>query len=154
MEHKTYLVLPEMEKKGIIPFLAYCQLVCAIPYGMVAKAADIEKCLCEIYGENSTLEQSNQVTNMKAGEFFPYWRIVSDCGHLMPFVEDDREFQQQKLQAEGLQVLRPNPEQQEYVVANCKEHLFDFGGLHIRVILGKRFAAKQLDAERKRIAEF
>ena len=151
---RVYAVLPEPKKKNEIPFLAYCQLVCAVPRGMVVRESEIECCLHEVYGEDSVLEHTNQLANMKAGEFLPYWRIVSDRGHLIPLGIDDRDLQQRKLQEEGLKVLRPKPEQQEYVVADYMEHLFDFSNSRVHVILGEEFLKKQLESERKRLTEF
>ena len=135
MEH-TYgkqVVLPALVKMAgryQYPYHAVIMLLCEIPSGQIATEKALLECLAAVYGK-SGLEMERCPTAVKdmLEEKYPYWRLVSQRGHLLSVCGKDT--QRVKLEAEGYTIIQPDPDKDSYIVENYKEHLFDFGALAI-----------------------
>lgn len=105
-------------------------LICEIPSGQIATEKALMECLAAAYGK-SGLEMERCLTAVKdmLEEKYPYWRLVSQRGHLLSVFGKDT--QRAKLEAEGHAVIQPDPDKDSYIVENYKEHLYDFGLLSI-----------------------
>lgn len=135
MEHtyRKQVVLPALVKMAgryQYPYHAVIMLICEIPSGRIATEKALLECLAAAYGK-SGLEMERCPTAVKdmLEEKYPYWRLVSQRGHLLSVCGKDT--QRAKLEAEGHTILQPDPDKDSYIVENYKEHLFDFGLLSI-----------------------
>lgn len=135
MEHtyRKQVVLPALAKMAgryQYPYHAVIMLICEIPFGQIATEKVLMECLEAAYGK-SGLEMERCPTAVKdmLEEKYPYWRLVSQRGHLLSVCGKDT--QRAKLEAEGHTILQPDLDKDSYIVENYKEHLFDFGLLSI-----------------------
>ena len=131
--HRKQVVLPALVKtagRNQYPYHAVVMLICEIPFGQIATEKALMECLAAAYGK-SGLEIERCLTAVKdmLEEKYPYWRIVSQRGHLLRVCGKDT--QRVKLEAEGHAICQPDPNQDSYIVENYKEHLFDFSSLAI-----------------------
>ena len=146
--NKKYVILPEMKRPGEFPYHAYCMLVCEIPAGMIATDASIVKCLERAYGCSGEEKHFLPRTFMEQEKVFPYWRVVSERGHLLR--HPNKEVQKELLTLEGLKIIEPDETKDISIVEQYKEHLFDFSPLSITVIPGNGFIKQLNDVVRKR----
>ena len=132
--YNKYLVLPPLAAQGLLlsyPHHAIVQLICAIPYGKGATVKDIEKCLSRAYKVNCfEAERFTFDPIMQINEQYPFWRVVSERGHLI----GAKACQKEKLEGEGLSVEIPNPEADAAVVVDYKAHLYKFDDLNVSVM--------------------
>ena len=133
--NQKHIVLPAVIRNeitgGEFPWHAYVMLVCEIPAGKVASIEDIMKCLTEAYGMEFPLERSAAEQNLRSTDSYPYWRVVSQRGHILYSNKGDSDLA--KLESEGVEVLEPNPELDSKIVKDFKEKRFTFSGLKISV---------------------
>lgn len=131
MNNKKHLVLPpivRIRNREYYPYLAYCQLICEVPAGHVTTEKHIKECLAKAYGiEGLEIEYVLEDNKMRIFERYPYWRMLTDRGHL----HGAKDFQMTKLEQEGHTILSPKPNMDSFIVENYKEHLFDFNTLNI-----------------------
>lgn len=103
-----YVILPPIETEGLtyaIPSHAYYLLVSAIPRGMVCTDDEIMECLRKAYGkENLEIKTDYNSVQFYINDSFPYWRVVSQHGHLLNSIYCSKEGQKEKLKAEGINV--------------------------------------------------
>ena len=146
--NKKYVVLPEMKRLGEFPYHAYCMLVSEIPFGMIATDVSIVKCLEHAYGCSGEEEHFLLAAFMEQEKVFPYWRVVSERGHLLRY--PNKEEQKERLTLEGLKVLQPKKNRNIHIIDQYKQHLFDFSKLNISVIPGNQLIEKMNDVMKKR----
>ncbi len=146
-EHsRKCLVLPPVDDNGIfyeIPQYAYFLLVCEIPCGRIATYDSIKECLRKAYnlpnGEIKNDWNSYQLHEAKA---FPYWRVISERGHLLEMTYTYKEKQQELLGKENVRVKK-REDMDCYEVVDYKKYLFSFDNLNITVMdPPKKFAEK------------
>ena len=134
--NQKYVVLPpvkvDMGGNYVFPWHAYIMLVCEIPAGRVASVEDIMKCLAEAYGTELPLEHPMSDVHMRLKACYPYWRVVSQSGHVLSSNKSDVELN--KLRAEGIEILEPNPERDSLIVKDFKEKKFAFSSLKVSVM--------------------
>ena len=134
--NQKYVVLPpvkaDMGGNYVFPWHAYVMLVSEIPAGKVAPMEDIMKCLADAYGMELPLEHSIADVNMRLKECYPYWRVVSQLGHILSSNKSAGELN--KLRAEGIEILEPNPERDSLIVKDFKEKKFAFSALKLSVM--------------------
>ena len=134
--NQKYVVLPpakvDMGGNYVFPWHAYVMLVCEILAGRVASIEDIMKCLTEAYGFELPLEHSATDLNMRLKVRYPYWRVVSQMGHIHSSNKVSGDLN--KLRAEGIEILEPNPERDSLIIKDFKEKKFDFSSLKVSVM--------------------
>lgn len=134
--NQKHVVLPpvkvDMGGNYVFPWHAYMMLVCEIPAGKVASVEDIMKCLMEAYGVDLPLEHASADVDMRLREFYPYWRVVSERGHIHNSNKSTGDLN--KLRAEGVEILEPNPEVDSLVVIDFKDKKFSFTELKVSVL--------------------
>lgn len=130
---RKQVVLPPLVKtmgRYQYPYLAVIMLICEIPAGQVATEKALMECLAKAYGKaDLEIERYPLATKDMLDEKYPFWRIVSQRGHLQSAC--GKETQKAKLETEGHTIFQPNPDKDAYIVENYKEHLFDFSSLEI-----------------------
>lgn len=133
---RKQVVLPPLVKtmgQYKYPYHAVIMLICEIPAGQVATEKALMECLAKAYGKaDLEIERYPLATKDMLDEKYPFWRIVSQRGHLQSAC--GKETQRTKLEAEGHTIIQPDPEKDAYIVHNYKEHLFDFGSLAIHCL--------------------
>lgn len=135
MEHiyRKQVVLPALinvSGRYLYPYHAAVMLICEIPAGQIATEKALVDCLAAVYGmSNLEMEHYLLATKDMLDEKYPFWRIVSQRGHLQSAC--GKETQRAKLEAEGHTIIQPDPNKDAYIVKNYKEHLFDFSSLAI-----------------------
>lgn len=133
---QKHVVLPpvkvDMGGNYVFPWHAYMMLVCEIPAGKVASIDDIIKSLTEAYGVELQLEHATADVDMRLREFYPYWRVVSERGHIHSSNKSTGDLN--KLRAEGIEILEPNPEVDSLVVQDFKDKKFSFSCLKVSVL--------------------
>ena len=134
---KKYVVLEPMQKPlhsvkaPCYPYSAYCALVCEIPYGMIATDTDIMACLGKVYGiDGLEVEDVHTESRDKNNAIYPYWRIVSERGHLL---NSTNKGHRKLLVDEGFEIYEPNPDCDSYAVRDYTKKKFDFSSLNISV---------------------
>ncbi len=131
---KKHLVLPPYprNKEEIYHlFFAYCQLICEIPYGMVATEKDLLEVMKKAYSKvRIEIEYPKCISAMHIEEQFPYWRLLSFYGYL----HGNKRAQQRLLSKEGHTVILPNPKISKYTVENYKDKQYKFDNLSISVM--------------------
>lgn len=134
--NQKHVVLPpvkvDMGGNYVFPWHAYMILVCEIPAGRVASVEDIMKCLMEAYGVDLPLEHASADVDMRLREFYPYWRVVSERGHIHNSSKSTGDLN--KLRAEGVEILEPNPEVDSLIVKDFKVKKFTFSDLKVSVL--------------------
>ena len=134
--NQKHVVLPPIKVDNggryVFPWHAYVMLACEIPAGKVASDGDLMKCLIAAYGVELPVEQALADPEMRIKEVYPYWRVVSERGHIYRLNRGDVALE--KLRAEGVEVKEPRPEIDSYVVQNFKEKKFDFSCLKVTVL--------------------
>ena len=134
--NQKYVVLPpvkvDMGGNYVFPWHAYIMLVCEIPVGRVASVEDIITCLTEAYGMELPLEHSLSDLDMRLKESYPYWRVVSERGHIHNSNKSTGDLN--KLRAEGIEILEPSPDVDSLVVKDFKEKKFAFSRLKVSVL--------------------
>ena len=134
--NQKHVVLPpvkvDMGGNYVFPWHAYMMLVCEIPAGKVASVEDIMKCLMEAYCVDLPLEHASADVDMRLREFYPYWRVVSERGHIHNSNMSTGDLN--KLRAEGVEILEPNPEVDSLVVIDFKDKKFSFTELKVSVL--------------------
>lgn len=134
--NQKHVVLPpvkvDMGGNYVFPWHAYMMLVCEIPAGKVASVEVIMKCLTEAYGLDLPLEHASADVDMRLREFYPYWRVVSERGHIHNSNKSTGDLN--KLRAEGVEILEPNPEVDSLVVIDFKDKKFSFTELKVSVL--------------------
>lgn len=135
---KKYVVLEPMKKPvdsvlaPCYPYSAYCALICEIPYGMIATDKDLMDCLGKAYGiDGLEVEDVWSESRDKSNAIYPYWRIVSERGHLLN--SKGKEDPNNPLRKEGHEIYQPSPERDSYVVRDYSNKKFDFSCLNISV---------------------
>lgn len=131
---KKHLILPPYSdrcEERYNVYFAMCQLICEIPYGMVAVEKELYSLLESVYG----ISQSELITPLsdrdaKLGKKYPFWRLLSDRGHLI----DLKVLQSEMLAMEGHTVLQPKPNEDRFIVENYKEKLYNFDNLDIYIM--------------------
>ncbi len=135
-----------MRKVNCYPYDAYCILISEIPCGMIVTERQLYNCLAKVYGQDDlNIEHCYTEVVERANERYCYWRVVSERGHLIS--RNDKEFQRQKLEGEGLTVYEIGSNSGNYAVRDYKSHLFDFDSLHItaRVSLNDCFEKPKMN---------
>lgn len=134
---KKYVVLEPMKKPvdsvlaPCYPYSAYCALICEIPYGMIATDKDLLDCLGKAYGiDGLEVEDVWSECRDKSNAIYPYWRIVSEKGHLL---NSTSKYNRELLVNEGLEIYEPNPDWDSYAVRDYTKKKFDFSCLNISV---------------------
>lgn len=134
--NQKYVVLPpvkvDMGGNYVFPWHAYIMLVCEIPVGRVASVEDIMKCLTDAYGVELPLEHASADADMRLRECYPYWRVVSERGHIHNSNKSTGDLN--KLRAEGIEILEPSPDVDSLVVKDFKEKKFAFSRLKVSVL--------------------
>lgn len=134
--NQKFVVLPpvkvDMGGNYVFPWHAYMMLVCEIPAGKVASMEDILDCLADAYGVELPLEHATADVDMRLREFYPYWRVVSERGHIHSSNKSTGDLN--KLRAEGIEILEPNPEVDSLIVKNFKDKKFSFSCLKVSVL--------------------
>lgn len=133
---QKHVVLPpvkvDMGGNYVFPWHAYVMLVCEIPTGKVASIDDIIKSLTEAYGVELPVEHASADVDMRLRECYPYWRVVSERGHIHNSNKSTGDLN--KLRAEGIEILEPNPEVDSLIVNNFKDKKFTFSYLKVSVL--------------------
>lgn len=131
--HKKHVVLPVLSKTAgryQYPYHAAVMLICEIPVGKIATEKALIECLADAYGKvDLEVERYLLATKDMLDEKYPFWRIVSQRGHLQSVC--GKETQRAKLEAEGHTIVQPDPDKDAYIVENYKDYLFDFSSLEI-----------------------
>ncbi len=131
---KKYLVLPPIPRKTeerYYLYFAMCQLICEIPYGKVSTENDLYDLLKKLYGINRLeIEYPKATTRTEMDEGYPYWRLLSERGHL----HGAKVTQKKLLEREGHTVLEPKPEMDMYIVKDYKSRLYRFENLQIHIL--------------------
>lgn len=144
--NRKHVVLPpvkvDMGGNYVFPWHAFMMLVCEIPAGKVASVEDIMKCLVEAYGVDLPLEHASADVDMRLREFYPYWRVVSARGHIHNSNKSTGD--QNKLRAEEIEILEPNPEVDSLIVKDFKNKKFSFSCLNVSVLETDNEIWKQL----------
>ena len=134
--NQKHVVLPpvkvNMRGNYVFPWHAYIMLACEMPAGKVASVEDIMKCLTDAYGVELPLEHASADADMRLREFYPYWRVVSERGHIHNSNKSTGDLN--KLRAEGIEILEPNPEVDSLIVNNFKDKKFSFSYLKVSVL--------------------
>lgn len=134
--NQKYVVLPpvkvDMGGNYVFPWHAYIMLVCEIPAGRVASVEEIMKCLTDVYGVELPLEHASADADMRLRECYPYWRVVSERGHIHNSNKSNGDLN--KLRAEGIEILEPSPEVDSLVVKDFKEKKFAISRLKVSVL--------------------
>lgn len=134
--NQKYVVLPpvkvDMGGNYVFPWHAYIMLVCEIPAGRVASVEDIMKCLTDACGVELPLEHASADADMRLRECYPYWRVVSERGHIHNSNKSTGDLN--KLRAEGIEILEPSPDVDSLVVKDFKEKKFAFSRLKVSVL--------------------
>ena len=134
--NQKHVVLPpvkvDMGGNYVFSWHAYMMLVCEIPAGKVASVEEIMKCLTDAYGVELPLEHTSADVDMRLREFYPYWRAVSERGHIHKSNKSTGDLN--KLRAEGVEILEPNPEVDSLVVIDFKDKKFSFTELKVSVL--------------------
>lgn len=134
--NQKHVVLPpvkvDMGGNYVFPWHAYVMLVCEIPAGKVASVEDIVKCLTEAYGVELPLEHASAAADMRTREFYPYWRVVSERGHIHNSNKSSGDLN--KLRAEGIEIHEPRPEIDSLAVKDYKDKKFNFSCLKVSVL--------------------
>ena len=134
--NQKHVVLPpvkvDMGGNYVFPWHAYIMLVCEIPAGKVASVEDIMKCLADSYGVELPLEHASADVDMRLREFYPYWRVVSERGHIHHSNKSTDDLN--KLRAEGIEILEPNPEVDSLIVNNFNDKKFTYSCLKVSVL--------------------
>lgn len=145
VNHK-HVVLPpvkvDMGGNYVFPWHAYIMMACEIPAGKVASIDDIIQCLTEAYGVELPLEHSLSDLDMRLKESYPYWRVVSERGHIHNSNKSSGDLD--KLRAEGIEIKEPRPEIDSLVVQNFKDKKFTFSDLKISVLETDKDILKKL----------
>lgn len=143
---QKHVVLPpvkvDMGGNYVFPWHAYVMLVCEIPAGKVASVEDIMKCLMEAYGVELPLEHASADVDMRLREFYPYWRVVSERGHIHNSNKGSGDLN--KLRAEGIEIHEPRPEIDSLAVKDYKDKKFNFSCLKVSVLETDRELWKKL----------
>ena len=130
---KKHIVLPPLSKMAgryQYPYHAVVMLICEIQAGKIATEKALMECLEKAYGKaDLEIERYPLATKDMLDEKYPFWRIVSQRGHLQSAC--GKETQRAKLEAEGHTIVQPDPEKDAYIVENYKECLFDLSCLKI-----------------------
>ncbi len=149
--NQKYVVLPpvkvDMGGNYVFPWHAYVMLVCEIPAGKVAPIEDVMKCLADAYGMELPLEHSTADLDMRLKACYPYWRVVSQLGHILSSNKSAGELN--KLRAEGIEILEPNPERDSLIVKDFKEKKFAFSALKVSVLETNQEVWKKLQQYKK-----
>lgn len=134
--NQKYVVLPpvkvDMGGNYVFSWHAYMMLVCEIPAGKVASVEDIMKCLTDAYGVELPLEHTSADVDMRLQEFYPYWRVVSERGHIHNSNKSTDDLN--KLRSEGIEILEPNPEVDSLIVKSFSDKKFAFSSLKISIL--------------------
>lgn len=134
--NQKYVVLPpvkvDMGGNYVFPWHAYVMLVCEIPAGKVASVEDIMKCMTEAYGVELPLEHASGDVDMRLREFYPYWRVVSERGHIHNSNKGSGDLN--KLRAEGIEIHEPRPEIDSLAVKDYKDKKFNFSCLKVSAL--------------------
>lgn len=129
--YRKQVVLPALVKtlgRYQYPYHAVVMLICEIPAGQVATERALMECLAKAYGKSGLeIERYLLATRDMLDKKYPYWRVVSQRGHLQSACGKDT--QRARLEAEGHAIIQPDPDEDAYIVENYKEHLFDFSSL-------------------------
>lgn len=144
-QNQKHVVLPPIIKDLVatyIPWHAYVMLICEVPAGKVASIRDIMKCLAEAYGAEFPLERPRWDSEMRQTESYPYWRVVSERGHVL--YSNKVDITLAKLQAEGIEIHEPNPEIDSVLIQDFKEKKFDFSCLKVSVLETDKSLSKKL----------
>lgn len=145
VNHK-HVVLPpvkvDMGGNYVFPWHAYIMMACEIPAGKVASIDDIIQCLTDVYGVELPLEHSLSDLDMRLKESYPYWRVVSERGHIHNSNKSSSDLD--KLRAEGIEIKEPRPEIDSLVVQNFKDKKFTFSDLKISVLETDKDILKKL----------
>lgn len=132
---KKYVCLPPLVRsqfENYYPYTAYLALVCEIPYGQIATITSIADTLAEVY-EAEGLHLERLITHIedKLRGVYPYWRVVSERGHLLESA--GKSTQQEYLEQEGHIIVQPNPDYDAYIVKDYQDKIFDFSNLHFTI---------------------
>ena len=134
--NQKHVVLPpvkvDMGGNYVFPWHAYMMLVCEIPAGKVASMEDVIKSLTEAYGVELPLEHSLSDLDMRIKESYPYWRVVSERGHIHNSNKSSGDLN--KLRAEGIEIKEPRQEIDSLVIQDFKDKKFTFSSLKISVL--------------------
>ena len=133
---QKHVVLPPVKVdvggNYVFPWHAYMMLVCEIPAGKVASIDDIIESLTEAYGMELPLEHSLSDLDMRLKESYPYWRVVSERGHIHNSNKSSGDLN--KLRAEGIEIKEPRQEIDSLVIQDFKDKKFTFSSLKISVL--------------------
>ena len=117
---------------GEIPIPMFVQLITKIPAGKVARWEDIFEYLGKLYGMRVYEKPKRSMPAMDSeGNDIPYWRLISSNGVLGIGKWLSREGQKERLEKEGVPVIRRGSIEGSYRVDNYKDHLFDFNTLKV-----------------------
>lgn len=143
---QKHVVLPPVKVdvggNYVFPWHAYVMLVCEIPAGKVASIDDVITCLTEAYGMELPLEHSLSDLDMRLKESYPYWRVVSERGHIHNSNKSSGDLN--KLRAEGVEIKEPRQEIDSLVVQDFKDKKFTFSGLKTSVLGTEKELMKKL----------
>ena len=136
-QKKKSVILPPVADDGIyyyIPQYAYFLLVSEIPCGMIATYDSIRECLCKAYNlQNADIKSDMNSYQLHSVKAFPYWRVVSQRGHLLDMIYSSKESQKELLEAEHLEI-KSEENRECYSVVDYKKYLFSFDNLNISVM--------------------
>ncbi len=147
MQRKKCVILPPIDDSGIyyqIPQYAYFLLANEIPRGRIATYDSIKECLRKAY-DKPNAEINNDINSFRVHQAlaFPYWRIVSDKGHLLKMTYTHKEGQKERLEKEGIQV-KESEDRDSYAIIDYKKYLFAFDDLNLFVMKSPADIAKEL----------
>ena len=144
---RKYVVLPPMEEEGlarVIPKYALVLLACAIPEGYLITEKALLDCLKKAYNVEVVNVQNHfyQWEVLKLHYSFPFWRVVSERGHLI----GAKETQKSMLEKEGFSITEHSVNDQ-YVVDDYKSHLVDITDFEITVLKRNRELLEQMSGK-------
>lgn len=146
-QKRKSIILPPVADDGIyyyIPQYAYFLLVSEIPCGMIATYDSIRDCLCKAYNlQNADIKSDMNSYQLHSEKAFPYWRVVSQRGHLLDMIYSSKESQKQLLEAEHLEI-KEEETREAYSVVDYKKYLFSFENLNISVMKTLRQISKNI----------
>ncbi len=147
IQRRKCVVLPPVDDDGIyyqIPQHAYYLLVSEIPCGMIATYDSIKECLQKAYHlQGAEIKSDLNSFQMHQDKSFPYWRVVSQKGHLLDMIYSSKDSQRDLLLAEHLEI-KEDEKCNRYVIVDYKKHLFHFEHLHITVMKSVKEIAQGL----------
>ncbi len=147
IQRMKHIILPPIDDNGIyyqIPQYAYFLLVSEIPCGRIAGYESIKETLGKAYNQpDAEINSDMNSYRLHDSMAFPYWRVVSERGHLLKMTYTYKESQKDLLEKEGLKIEKEES-RDSYVVADYKKYLFSFDSLIISVMKSPKQIAQDL----------